>query len=130
MAAYEIPGFTFTAKAGADLSAKQFYFVKLSAPSTVIVCSAATDVACGILQNKPASGAEAKVMAIGISKISSNAALSVGNLIGTSADGQGDAKTPGTDTTEYVLGQVIEPSGAADGIASALINCLAPVRAA
>ena len=114
----------------ADLSGKQFYFVKLSSAGTVTVCAAATDVPIGVLQNKPTSGQAAEVMMLGISKVSSDAALSRGNLIGTSGDGQADAKTPGTDTTEYVVGQVIEASTAAGGLATAAINCLNPVRAA
>ena len=116
--------------ASADLSGKQFYFVKLSGAGTVTVCAAATDVPIGVLQNKPTSGQAAEVMMLGISKVSSDAALSRGNLIGTSGDGQADAKTPGTDTTEYVVGQVIEASTAAGGLATAAINCLTPVRAA
>lgn len=112
-----------TFKAGADLSAKQFYFVKLSAADTVIVCSAATDVPIGVLQNAPSSGGMAEVVICGITKVNSDAALSAGNLIGTSGDGQADAKTAGTDTTEYVCGQVLVASGAAAGYATAVINC-------
>ena len=74
--------------ASADLSGKQFYFVKLSGAGTVTVCAAATDVPIGVLQNKPTSGQAAEVMMLGISKVSSDAALSRGNLIGTSGDGQ------------------------------------------
>ena len=116
--------------ASADLSAKQYYFVKVSGNNTVTVCAAATDKPVGVLQNTPISGAEAEVCVIGITKVSSDAALTAGNLIGTSADGQADAKTPGTDTTEYTVGMVLYGSGAAAGIATAVINCAAPCRAA
>lgn len=128
--AYEIPVLTpgiFTA--GEDLSSKQYYFVKQSG-QTVIACTGATDIPIGVLQNAPTSGQAAEVMSIGISKVNSDAALSVGALIGTSADGQADAKTPGTDTTEYVVGRVIGASGAAGGYATAMINCASPARAA
>lgn len=128
--AYEIPVLKpaiFTA--GADLSSSQYYFVKQSG-QTVVACAAATDIPIGVLQNAPTSGQAAEVMIIGISKVSSDAALSVGNLIGTSGDGQADAKTPGTDTTEYVVGRVIGASGAAGGYATAVINCASPARAA
>ena len=60
--AYESPGIdigTFTA--AADLSAKQFYFVKLASATTVNVCTAITDLPIGILQNDPASGEQAVV---------------------------------------------------------------------
>lgn len=116
--------------ASADLSAKQFYFVKVSGNNTVTVCAAATDKPIGVLQNAPASGGAAEVLCVGVTKVSSDAALTAGNLIGTSGDGQADAKTPGTDTTEYVVGSVIYGSGAAGGLATAVINCASPARAA
>lgn len=121
----KLMGFT----ASADLSAKQYYFVKLSGAGTVTVCAAATDVPVGVLQNAPASGGAAEIVALGVSKVSSDAALSRGNLIGTSADGQADAKTVGTDTTEYVVGQVLQATGAAGDLAVAMINCINPHRA-
>jgi hypothetical protein len=128
--AWTIPGFSFTRVAGADLSSSQYYYVKLSTTDTVVVCAAATDVPIGILQNAPASGAEATIMVTGISKVNSNAALSIGNLIGTSGDGQADAKTAGSDTTEYVVGVVLESSSGAGALATATVNCLNPHRAA
>ena len=68
-------------------------------------------------------------MVTGISKVSSDAALSIGNQIGTSADGQADAKTAGSDTTEYVVGVVLEASSGAGALATATVNCLNPHRA-
>jgi hypothetical protein len=123
-----IPGLV----AGADLSAagSQYKFVKISAAKTVVLCNGATDVPCGVLQNRPASGAAATVCAIGVTKVQGDADLAAGNLIGTSADGQADAKTAGTDTTEYVVGIVIEDNTAAGGYATAIINCASPHRAA
>lgn len=121
-----IPGLS----AGADLSTHQYKFVKLSASKTVILCAAATDVPIGVLQNKPTSGREAAVCAIGVTKVSSDAALTAGTVIGTSADGQADAKVAGTDTTEYAVGVVVLASGAAGDLATAVINCASPGRAA
>lgn len=116
-----IPGL----KAGADLSAvgNQYKFVKLSAINTVVLCNGVTDVPIGVLQNRPASGEGADVCAIGITKVQGDADLSVGNLIGTSADGQAAAYAAGTDTTKYIAGQVVEDNAAAGGYAVALINC-------
>jgi hypothetical protein len=116
-------------QAGEDLSDKQFYFVKFSG-STVVACSAATDVPAGVLQNTPESGQQAEIVVIGPTKIEADAALSVGYLIGPSADGQADRKIPGTDTTEYVAGTVFEVAGAAGDIVRAWVNCAAPHRAA
>lgn len=105
-----IPGLS----ASADLSAKQYRYVKVSGDGTVDVCSSATDISCGILQNKPTSGQAASVAGPGsTSKVDSDGALTAGNMVGTSADGQADVKIPGTDTTEYMCGQVIIGSTAA-----------------
>lgn len=119
-----------TLTASADLSGKQYYFVKVSGSGTVDVCSGATDKPVGVLQNKPVSGQAAEIVVIGVTKVSSDAGLTAGNLIGTSADGQADAKTPGTDTTEYIVGQMLTTTGAAGVIGTALVNCASPVRGA
>ena len=130
--AVELPILMKTFEANGDISTKQYYFVK---PHTVfnriVVCTGATDIPIGVLQNKPdAAGKAAEVMMIGLTKVSADAALTIGDLIGTSADGQADAKTPGTDTTEYVVGRVYEAASAAADIVSAFINCMNPHRAA
>ena len=119
-----------TLTASADLSAKQFYFVKIDGAGTCDVCSGATDKPVGVLQNKPTSGQAAEIVVLGVTKISSDAALTAGNLIGTSADGQADAKTPGTDTTEYIVGQMVTTTGTAGVIGTAIVNCASPVRGA
>jgi hypothetical protein len=116
--------------AGADLSGKQYHLVKLAANKTVVVCAAVTDVPIGVLQNTPTSGQAAEVCIIGISKIVADANLATTDLIGTSADGQAAKKTPGTDTTNYVIGQVLEDNTAVGGLITAVINCAAPSRAA
>jgi hypothetical protein len=129
--AYEIPLFSITLPAQGDLSAKQFYFVKVNSSGQAEVCSANTDIPVGVLQNAPsAAGQAAEVMVVGISKVSGDADLTKGNQIGTSADGQAAAYVAGTDTTKYIVGQVIEDNGAAAGLVTALINCANPHRAA
>ena len=108
-----------------------YYFMKLSADNTVTVCTGATDTPIGILQNKPdAAGKAAVVRVVGYSKVSSDAGLTYGNLIGTSADGQADAKTSGTDTTEYICGQVVKGTSNAGELAEVFINCANIGRAA
>lgn len=117
-------------KADADLSAKQFYLVKMTTnPLEVGVCAATGDKPVGILQNKPnAAGKAAEVMIIGISKISSDAGLNEADAIGPASDGQGVAKTltTGGDSTEYVVGTVIAASGAAGEMAELALNCATP----
>ena len=83
-----------------------------------------------MLQNAPLSGQEAEIVVAGGTKIVASASLAVGTLIGTGSTGKADAKTPGTDTTEYVVGTVILAAGADGEIATAVVNCAAPHRAA
>lgn len=122
----KIPGL----KAAADLSSKQYYLVELTAADTVNLCNGVTDRPIGVLQNAPKSGEPAEVCALGVTKINSDAALSVGDQIGTAADGQAAAYVPGTDTTKYIVGMVIGASGAAAGYATAIINCFSAARGA
>ena len=120
--AYESPGTdigTFTASA--DLSAKQFYIVKMSGDNTVTVCAAVTDVPIGVLQNTPASGEQAVVRVAGVSKVSADATLAAGDIIGSSADGQAQPVVQGSETTVYNVGQALT-GGAAGTLQSALIT--------
>lgn len=116
--------------ASADLRTKQYYFVKLSGAGTVTVCAATTDIPIGVLQNTPNTGQAAEVCYLGETKVNSDAALAVGDLIGTSADGQAAPYVSGTDTTKRIVGQVVRASGAAAELATALIDCAAPGRGA
>lgn len=109
--------------ASADLSGKQYYFVKISGVKTVDVCSALTDTPIGVLQNKPVSGAEAEVVVVGQTKVNSDSAITAGNLIGTSADGQAAPYTSAAAQTKYIVGQALETSGAAGGLISAVVDC-------
>jgi hypothetical protein len=115
----KLPGLT----AAGDLSTKQYYFVKLASAKTVTVCTAVTDKPIGVLQNKPsAAGQAAEIVAIGVTKLSGDANLNFGDSIGTSVDGQAAAYTA-SDTTKYIVGQVIVDNSAAGGLVTALINC-------
>lgn len=124
-----------TYEATGDLSAAQYKFVKFDGNvgatgcPRVIVCTAATDKPAGVLQDKPTTTGEAcLVCVLGETKVKADAALTVGLAIGTSADGEADAKTVGTDTTEYIVGHVTIAAGAQGRTASAWINCIAPAR--
>ena len=130
--AYEISNNSLkvTLIAGADLSAKQYFFVKMSADNTCVLCSAATDAPIGVLQNSPISGGEASVLVVGGTKLVAGAAIAAGVKIGTASTGKADAKVAGTDTTEYTVGQVLLASAADADILTAVINCASPNRAA
>ena len=126
--AYESPGTdigTFTA--AADLSAKQYHFVILASATTVNVATAITNAPIGILQNNPESGQQAIVQISGISKVVADGTLAAANFIGTSADGQADAISPGTDTTVYMMGQCIQAASAGETTSMILnvTNCRA-----
>jgi len=110
--------------ASADLSAKQYHFVKMSGNNTVTVCAAITDIPIGVLQNTPSSGQAAEVCLFGISKVVADGTLAAGNVIGTSADGQADAIAAGTDTTVYTMGIALNAAAAGDTV-EAFINTTA-----
>jgi hypothetical protein len=113
--AYESPSITIgTLTAAADLSAKQYHFVVLASATTVNVCTAITNAPIGILQNNPESGQQAVVQVFGVSKVVADGTLAAGNFIGTSADAQADAISPGTDTTVYMTGQCIQAASAGE----------------
>lgn len=130
--AYEINNYSVRATfvAGADLSTKQYTFVKLNSSGEVIAAAAATDIPIGVLQNNPASGAEASVTIVGGTKIVAGAAIGEGGLVGTSSTGKAVALVAGTDTTKYVVGTLLTESGADGDIVSAVVNCANPGRAA
>ncbi len=115
-----IPGL----KAGADLSAasNQFKFVKLDANGDVVLASVAGEAVVGVLQNTPASGAEAIVAAAGVTKLQADGALNEGDKLATSADGQALAALG----THNVVGQALTASGAAGEVIAALVNCMSP----
>lgn len=120
--AYEASQINFgNLTAAADLSAKQYHFVKLASATTVNVCTAVTDVPIGVLQNTPASGGAAEICLFGISKIVADATLAAGNVIGSSADSQAQPLTVGTETTVYTCGQAITAASAGE-TSTAFIN--------
>ena len=126
----EIPGLKLSLAAAADLSALQYKFVKVDSSGNAAAIAAATDLPIGVLQNKPTQGQVAEIMCDGVTKLQADAAVTPGTVIGTSADGQADAKTAGTDTTEHAVGLVLEGAGAAGNLCTALIRCGVSNRAA
>jgi hypothetical protein len=116
-----------TRVAGADLSALQYTFVKLSTTDTVVTCTAATDIPIGVLQNAPTSGQEAEVLIVGGTKLVAGATIAIGNTLGTTSAGAASVLTV-TDTTKFVLGSAIS-GGASAEIITAVVNCANPTRA-
>ncbi|MGE0289039.1 MAG: hypothetical protein AB7I42_23060 [Bradyrhizobium sp.] len=110
-------------KAGEDLSAAQFFLVKLDSNGDVVKAAAKTDRAIGIVQNAPASGAPAQVCVGGKSKCVTGSALAVGVLVGSDSAGKGTAITVAAGGTvyNYAVGMVTEASGAAGGFAQVVV---------
>ena len=123
--AYEIPGFTFSLAAGADLSAavNQYKWVQVTTGKLAILSGDDDAPTVGVLQNHPASGAEAEIMSSGISKVraADATALAVGALIGPDANGLSEVKSAVTD---LVLGVMVDAAASATPgpIGSALIG--------
>jgi len=78
-------------RAGSDLRAKQFYVVELTGDNQVDACNAATDLAVGILNNKPNTGEAAAVMTLMGGRtpaaMDGTADIAAGNLLGPNASG-------------------------------------------
>lgn len=102
-----------TFKAGADLSAKQYFIVKLdSTQNQVVLAAAATDKLLGVLLNAPVANQEARVhMNVGTTKVIAGAAIALGSYV--TSDGSGKAIATTTDKHK-TLGIALE-AAAADG---------------
>lgn len=87
-----------TLVAAGDLSAKQFYCMKVSAADTVTTITAAGTPVIGVLQNKPSASGEAATIAIsGVTKVVAGAAVAAGALVKALANGKvDDAATAAT----------------------------------
>ena len=83
----EIPGIRAPFEAAADLSAKQYCAMKITASQKVNVCNVAGEISIGILQNDPTQGQEASVMLTGISNAVYGGTVAPGASLTTNASG-------------------------------------------
>jgi hypothetical protein len=100
--------------ANADLSAKQYYFVKVASATQVALCAAATDRALGVLRNKPKSGEAALVRVLGVAKVVSDGsvtAIAAGDYVGPNAAGKAVKKA----IADYSVAGIALEASAADG---------------
>lgn len=114
---------TFTASA--DLSGAQFLAVKVSGSNTVTKAAASTDAVIGILQNKPASGQEAVVMTLGITKAVAGAAVAAGAEVMANASAKVITAASAAGANR-VIGIALEAAANADEIISVLL--IGPIR--
>ncbi len=108
-----VTGPTRTFKSTNDLSAKQYFIVKLTS-GEVVLAAAATDVLIGVLMNKPKAGENAEVQLInsqGTCKVIAGGTISAGNML--TADSAGKAVAT-TTTGNYLLGMALKDAVAGD----------------
>lgn len=130
--AYEISNYSVkvTLVAAADLSAKQYHFVKLDSAGKAAVVAANTDRPIGVLQNAPLAGQEAEVLVVGGTKLVAGEAVTEGAVISTTSTGKADSIAVGSATTQYILGTALTEIAADGEILTAVINCASSGRAA
>jgi hypothetical protein len=129
--AYEIANYAvkITGVAAADLSAKQYYFVKFNGSNGIVVCSGATDRPIGVLQNAPLSGQEAEILVAGGTKVAVGGTIGDGGAIKTDANGKAVALTVGTDTTHYLVGTALADAASGE-IGTIVVACASAGRGA
>ena len=104
--------------AGADLSAKQFYVVKLDSAADGQVVLAGDGEGIGILQDHNKVGQEATVRLLGMSKGISGSALVNGDELASDADGKLVAAASG----ELVIGHSNTTTAAEDEFVEVLLT--------
>lgn len=108
---------TITLTAGADLTAAQFKFVKVS--SGAVVLGGAGNDCVGVLLNKPNIGEAAEIQIGGVAKVQADAALATTyTKIMSSSDGQAAAAT----STNHVLGRTLTTAAAAGELVEVLLT--------
>lgn len=120
---WEQPGFKPTGhKAGADLSALQYHWIKGTAAQTVGAIAADTDRPLAVLMDAPANvGDAAELCSSGIVKIVSAGSVTAMDPVGPSADGSATKRTYGTDTTKYVAGTALQDGTVAGDVIPVLL---------
>jgi hypothetical protein len=96
--------------AGADLSAKQFTFVKMNTTDRTVVSAGNGDAAFGVLINDPESGQAATVVTAGRVVVEvGTGGLTAGNEVGVDANGEAVSAA----ATDIIVGICVD--GAAAG---------------
>jgi hypothetical protein len=105
--------------AAADLSAKQYKFVKLASATTVNVAGSA-EAAIGILQNKPTSGQTAEVMIQGVSDLVVGTSGVAAVMDKIASDTNGDGTTDSTD--KHIYNAIALETGVDNDVISVLLT--------
>lgn len=114
-----------TLEAGADLSAKQYFFVTQAPGDGQVDPTGDGLLANGILQNNPsAAGRAATVAKGGISKVSAGATFSRGDILSSDANGEANTIASG----DYPLARALEAATAVHDIVSVQLMISAVVK--
>lgn len=113
-----------TAPAAADLSAKQFYLVKIDSSGNAALCSATTDEPIGVLQNTPTTNQPASIAIAGVTKCVTGSALAINVSVSSDSAGKGTSITLAAGGTTYNgrIGLVKTASAAAGGVAEVILR--------
>jgi hypothetical protein len=86
--AFEIPGFSFSLEAAADLSVTGQFLALVADGSGNAALAGAAATIIGVLQNDPVLGQAAAIMNKGVTKMEAGAAIAAGAGIETNASAQ------------------------------------------
>lgn len=96
-------------QSGADLTGKQYHFVRFDNNGNVVACDGAGQFSLGVLQDIPkAAGRTCSVAYGGVTKCVAGAAIGRGALVATNATGRAVVSAGGAHTVGYAL----TPAGA------------------
>ncbi len=116
--AVERPTESITRISGADLSAKQFFFVKLDSSGHAVVAGDG-EAAIGVLQDGLiTSGVACNIMTLGITKVSAGGSITAGNNVASDAAGEAVAAS-GSDA---ILGVALESASDGDLFSMLLVT--------
>lgn len=101
-----IDGVVLPFTAGADLSGKYGYFVRMTADKTVGLHTATGQVPAGVLENKPTAGQGADVKVSGRAKVVVHEPIAYGQQVAPYSDGTARVAASG----DYVGGYAISTS--------------------
>lgn len=101
-----------TNAAAADLSAKQYTFVKVTGARAVNSATALGERTYGVLQNKPLAGDPAVVRRVGVSLVKASAAIAAGAKVTTTATGLAVTAA----ATQHIVGTALEAATAANDL--------------
>jgi hypothetical protein len=112
-------GTDVTYAASADLSALQYYFVKLDSSLEVVACGANDEDMLGVLQNKPtAQGQEAEVRIDGVTKLKVNEAVAINQQLTPTSTGNAEVVDA---AAEFVTARAMSAATAQNDIVTAQI---------